>query len=378
MANKSISELSTISSYSSLLDSDLLVLQHNNQAMSLKVGTLENWLAALADGHGGIKSISMDSSYKLTITYTDGTSWSTSAMANAVSNAASSASSAKTAATNAASSATSANTAATNAATSAEMAQEIADSMLYTNSTPTLTSHGGVAVGETFDKVSMQDMFDKILYPWVAPSVSISITGITSGAVYEKGVTKAVTACVYTVTKKSHYLTSVILYKTVSGTQTAITTIYSGTNGDSMSGTYSFSLDVTENTSFVMKATDANSKTTSSNTVSVTFVYPYYWGVVDSDTTIDENTVLGLTKSVSSKGAKSVSYTADNSKMVFAYPSSYGSLGKITDPNNFDVTDTFTQTTLSVTGTDGTAQSYYVYTADTASTVSGFTMKFSY
>ena len=63
--------------------------------------------------------------------------------------------------------------------------------------------------------------------------------------------------------------------------------------------------------------------------------------------------------------------------MVFAYPKAYGNLKSVIDPNNFDVTGTFTKQEVSITGLDGSAQVYNVY-VNGASTVSNFNMKFNY
>ena len=63
--------------------------------------------------------------------------------------------------------------------------------------------------------------------------------------------------------------------------------------------------------------------------------------------------------------------------MVFAYPKSYGTLKKIIDQNNFDVTATFTHTEVNITCLDGTTQAYYVY-ANKPSTVTKFKMTFNY
>ena len=84
-----------------------------------------------------------------------------------------------------------------------------------------------------------------------------------------------------------------------------------------------------------------------------------------------------MTKKIESKGNKSIAYTTNNERMVFAYPSSYGTIKSIIDPNNFDVTASFVRSTINITGLDGTAQSYYVY-VNSASTQSNFTMKFNY
>lgn len=63
--------------------------------------------------------------------------------------------------------------------------------------------------------------------------------------------------------------------------------------------------------------------------------------------------------------------------MVFATPVANGVIKTITDPNGFNVTDTFTQSTVSITGLDGTAQSYYVYVSG-ATTVSAFKETFAH
>ena len=49
----------------------------------------------------------------------------------------------------------------------------------------------------------------------------------------------------------------------------------------------------------------------------------------------------------------------------------------ILELNNFDITFSFKCNTISVTGLDGVAQNYYVYSND-ASTVNDFAIKFSY
>jgi hypothetical protein len=46
----------------------------------------------------------------------------------------------------------------------------------YTNSTPVPQSHGGIEAGETFNGLTMQQMFDKILYPYIAPNVNLSVS----------------------------------------------------------------------------------------------------------------------------------------------------------------------------------------------------------
>ena len=77
MPNVTISELPTASAVQS---ADLFVLEQNNVAKKLTGGVLENWLLAMADGHGGIASSSYTAPVApslqgtLTLTFADGTS----------------------------------------------------------------------------------------------------------------------------------------------------------------------------------------------------------------------------------------------------------------------------------------------------------------
>ena len=57
--------------------------------------------------------------------------------------------------------------------------------------------------------------------------------------------------------------------------------------------------------------------------------------------------------------------------MVFAYPSSYGAISSVIDQNGFNVTDSFTQNTVTVNGVN-----YYVYVSNKCS--GSYTMKFNY
>jgi hypothetical protein len=63
--------------------------------------------------------------------------------------------------------------------------------------------------------------------------------------------------------------------------------------------------------------------------------------------------------------------------MLFAYPKSYGALKSILDPNNFETINGYSRSELSITGLDGTTQTYYVYVSG-ATTVSAFTVNFKY
>ena len=250
--------------------------------------------------------------------------------------------------------------------------------ILYSNQTPIVQSHGGIAAGETFNNVPITEMIDKILYPWVAPVVSARVAAPANGGVFEKGNTQNVTSITVTVTKKSSDITKVEILDGASslGSKTGADLDTLNSTG-SATFTFPVDVDVTANKNFQAKVTDAAEKITTANTGSFSFVYPYYQGVIAADATADEAAVKALTKLIQAKGTKSVTYTASNQKMVFATPKANGVIKTITDPNGFNVTDTFAQSELSITGLDGTAQQYYVYVSN-ATTVSAFKITFAH
>ena len=87
--------------------------------------------------------------------------------------------------------------------------------------------------------------------------------------------------------------------------------------------------------------------------------------------TLTETDITSLTKKVEAKGSKTINYTTSQSHMVFAYPSSYGAIKSIIDQNGFNVTDSFTKSTVTVNSVE-----YYVYVSNQCS--GSYTMKFNY
>ena len=238
----------------------------------------------------------------------------------------------------------------------------------------TVNAHGGVAANTDLNGLTTHEILKKILYPYVEPTLG-NATASPNGGTYEKGVTKTITSVSISVTKKSEAITSVALYNG--------STLIEEKTGDDVKGggTITFSnvnVEVpTNGNQLTVKVTDAANKTYEKKTSSMTFVYPYYMGSCAAGTTIDETLVESLTKKVESKGNKSNSFTVSDGHMVFAYPKAHGVLKSILDPNNFETIGNYTCSEVSVTGLDGTAQTYYVYVSG-ATTVSGFTVNFKY
>lgn len=254
--------------------------------------------------------------------------------------------------------------------TEAEKAQ-FNENTVYSNDMATVNALGGIAAGTTFDNMPVSEVLTKLLYPYVAPTVSASSS--PNGGTFEKGNNQKVTKITANVTKKSERITKVEFFD--GGTSLGVKEGTEVQNGGSIAITTDIAVSANKN--FQVKVTDAANKTYSANTGSFSFVYPYYMGVCAEGAEINEALVKGLTKKIEAKGNKSNSFTCDYQRMVFAYPKAHGKLKSIIDPNNFDVTGTFGVQEVSITGLDGTAQTYYVY-VNSASTVSKFTMKFNY
>ena len=246
------------------------------------------------------------------------------------------------------------------------------ENTVYTNDMATVNTLGGIAAGTTFDNMPVNEVLTKLLYPYVAPTYSAA--GTPNGGTFEKGNAQTITNVKVTVGKKSERITKVeILNDSTSLGVKEGTEVQNG-------GTFNFPVNVavpSTNIQLTAKITDAANKSYTTKTGAFSFVYPYYMGVCAENAEINETLIEGLTKKIEAKGNKSHAFTCDYQRMIFAYPKAHGKLKSIIDPNNFDVTGTFGVQEVSITGLDGTAQTYYVY-INSASTVSNFTMKFNY
>lgn len=260
------------------------------------------------------------------------------------------------------------------AETDGSVANAIAENDIFVTDILTVNSLGGIAANVDLNGMTTHEILTTLLYPYVAQVVGTP-SRTPNSAVLEKGDDQTITSVSVTVTKKSKDIASVALYNG--------STLLAEKTGDEVAkgGTFTFSgLSVAvPSTSVVLtvKVTDASGNVVSKNTAGWNFIYPYYVGTCAEGAEINEDLIEGLTKKVEVKGNKSISFTCDYERMVFAYPKSYGALSSILDPNSFEIIGSFTQHEVSVTGLDGTAQAYYAY-VNGASTVSAFTVNFKY
>ena len=251
------------------------------------------------------------------------------------------------------------------------------DDLNFDENTIVQISLGGIKEGTNLSNMSVQDVLSKLLFPYIAPVINISITRNPDKSICEKGEVVTITEINGVVTKKSDKITSVAFLDSSKILKEFTADVENGGNF-----TYKFTtpIDITSdlpNNRFRMRVIDASTNTTYANTNNINFYYPYYFGVIEENQEITENLFSNFIKKIEAKGNKSNNYTTNNQCMVIAYPKSYGTLKKILDQNSFDVTNTFIKSEVNVTGLDKTSQVYYVYT-NNASSVTNFKITFQY
>ena len=250
---------------------------------------------------------------------------------------------------------------------------KVYDDIFVTDIT-TVNALGGIAAGADLNGMSTHEILNTLLFPYVA-FVLNSTSRTAAAATLENGATQTLNSASISITKKSKPITSV---KLLNGS-----TVLGEKTGDDVAagGTITFSdlgITVSKSNNPNLKFTVTDGQTSTDKNVGASiFVYPYYMGECAADATIDEVLVESLTKKVESKGNKTVTHTCENGRMIIAYPKAHGVLKSILDPNNFETIGDYTRSEVSVTGLDGTAQTYYVY-ASGAATVNSFKVQYKY
>ena len=238
--------------------------------------------------------------------------------------------------------------------------KESAGKVNYTNDTPTVSALGGIEAGETFDNVSITDMLTKLLYPYVAPTISL---GSTVAKGYKEIGTSFNATLTATAVKKSEAIKSVSIFK-------GDTVLASVTDGSLVATCQE--TNISDTVTYTAKVVDNKNKTVSA-TLAYTFVHPLFVGAATSATpTADE--IKALTKVVTGKSNQNYTYTLNEGYMVYACPPGW-TVKSITDPNGFDITNSFTMVTVNL-GTEEAPVNYNVYVSG-VTTQSGFKVTFT-
>lgn len=229
----------------------------------------------------------------------------------------------------------------------------------------TLVTIGGLNAGSSIDGKTTKEVLEAILFPYQKPILSFSISPSTT--IYEVGNTITSISFTINVTKKSNDIASISIYDS----NTLLTTITDGvTSGGKF--TYTYSCNITSNTTLKVSVNDTSS--TVSATKNIVFTNKSYYGYIGNNASIDETSIKALQNNTL-KTTKSLTYSGINctdSKIVYAYPKSFGLLSSILDNNGFDYISSYANSTVSVDGVD-----YYVYVMNDSTTVDGFKQIFA-
>ena len=251
--------------------------------------------------------------------------------------------------------------------------------VVYSNPNPTPITVGGIPIGATFLNQTIKQMFDALLYPYVAPAISLlaipvprpNYTTIPSDGVYEKGIIIPSVDLYALTTKKSNVITGVEFFKN----SISIYSVPSPIPGGGMEH-YTDSASMAGNTVFQAKVDD-DALIVTSNSRSFTFVYPFYVGAVTNGTP-NESEIKAMTKQVKAQSNTNFVYTITNQRFCIAYPDSYGALNQILDTNLFDIIGSFNVQSLGMTMLDSAVVTYKVYVLQTLTTQTNFTVQFKF
>lgn len=203
--------------------------------------------------------------------------------------------------------------------------QSASASVYYTNLTPTPEKVHGIEVGSTFNNKSMQEMWDMLLYPYIVPLSSISV----SPTYKELGNSDLSVNLTWIATKKTNDIASITitgpgLSYNIPGSPFSIT----------QTGNYSASVTLNVDATFSLVVSDSISTITSH--VYFKWYNAVYWGTTGAFS-LPDMTIVGSkpnwANGASVGSGKSFSTTRnatyDNidgggEYLVFAWPTSFG------------------------------------------------------
>lgn len=241
----------------------------------------------------------------------------------------------------------------------------------FTDATPVVTTIGGITPGMTFSNEPVVEVLRKIIYPYLSPLCSLS----SNVTLIEYGTYPTVTLS-WTITKRSNSVTFASLPNSGFVSGAPYTTSTSGTTN----GVYS--VNTNQTWTFTVSDVGASQSATASDTAQLVNVYPYFYGMDANASLSGHPLYIGLVKLVQSQSNKVVNLAGTSKYIYFAYPASYPNLTQIIDNNGFDVTSSFTQSTVTVSSSGLVSNwsliSYKVYRSNLVTTLGGVNYTFKY
>jgi hypothetical protein len=237
----------------------------------------------------------------------------------------------------------------------------------YTNADPVPVQLGGINAGDTFNEVSMQQMWTSLLYPYLTPAFAIFT--VSGGTPLEVGADLPATL---TFTWDSSQDPNVVP-NSITITDTT-GTILSGQPADG-SNTYTYAVPVGRTTVGAYDWTIRGLNTSGGSYIANTYKYWYwkiYWGASASTASPTESFVKGLSNELlSGSRVGTYSFAANNYKYL-AIPVAYGVPTSINynglpfaladSANGYTLgSGNITYTSVSITNDNGQTETYNVF-----------------
>jgi hypothetical protein len=268
-----------------------------------------------------------------------------------------------------------------------------AGTIYYNNETPLTTNVGGLTTGTKFDSMTINELLDKLLYPYVAPQIIGTLKmNPTADLVRKKG--KADEAVIVkgaqaTVVRRSKAISKIALYRdTVEKGFKYNPVIEPNTAEIAEFFTEGGSIDsenVDTDTTYYFKVfEEGNDECVAEASATYRFVDPIYCGIIGNAEEITADIIATRHNEVAqgkgtnlesyqTKGTFSYSYSTKNQKPFIAYPASYGDLSTIRDANF-----AYTWTRYSITINNSIEDvSYYLYVGSTSTLDATYTFTFA-
>jgi hypothetical protein len=228
-------------------------------------------------------------------------------------------------------------------------------SLEFTDSRPIPIPIGDITLGVNFDKMSIAEVLEKIIYPYLAPKCTISLNN--SNGYVEVGSYPNIKLN-YSITKRTLKTLPTKFTNMIPSTYPPITNDGQTTVSGIVRGIVISPVTATMST-FTIKVNDGT--TSNSASTSISGIYPYFYGFTSSNTL----TVFGLesmTKVVEPKGDKTFDLIGSGN-FFFAYDSDYGPLNSIINQDNIDIFATFSTSTKILSSPTGlwASKEYIIY-----------------
>lgn len=215
---------------------------------------------------------------------------------------------------------------------------------------------GDIQLGSRFDSMSIADVLRKIVYPYLPPICTLSLSP-GQNQYLEVGTYPNISLS-YTITKRSESTKPTKLINMIPSTYRGITDPGQITVSGVARGVVITPLMATTST-FTVKVNDGENSNTA--VASVSGIYPYFFGFTSSNT-LSMAALSSMNKKVEPKGDKIYDVTGSGN-LFFAYDYDYGPLTQILNPQNVNIIGSFTASVRMLSSPTGlwASKQYRVY-----------------